>query len=423
MKFARVMIVCSCLCLIMLPGCRKKEVVNQPNDSATAVAIPDPLPEVPLDSAVKDSIDLLINNYFGNFSDNRKAGMAIGILVDGAVAYTRCLGTTRNDNSGSPITRQTKFNIHPTGPFKSPETFSLFSNEGFKKANVQLSSTPDESVAYPHALSLHSPNDEDGFDLKALPLKAVDKKGVMWASLDETMRYLVANPNDGLEKCDPELFKQETLCNELSGTGYRVVVASVPSKKLQIVLMENSYNSVYIMDFFEHAINILVPVEIQEKASDDDENSDSEEVEDMFPRQRRIYYALDGNDKQKLEGLIAKYHCDNGYSDFQIVLENNSFILKTENWESRIAAYDTYDADFVSVSDDGRIEVEDAVTGYRLLDAPVADLRITPEFDDKNIAKSVAIGHEFNQYEKIGELDMLFRYKEIENFTTCNRVE
>ena len=89
-------------------------------------------------------------------------------------------------------------------------------------------------------------------------------------------------------------------------------------------------------------------------------------TEEMKPQERRILYSLN---KKSDSGLLGKYKCDDEYRDFRFVMDGDEFVLKTDNWSSRIGGIDTYDADVSKpkVNEDGELIVDGAIKEYRLL--------------------------------------------------------
>lgn len=411
-RLAILLCVVGFLCL----SCQPKNDKSGNIQSGADVSVPSSaskelvLAEGTLESEVKVSVDSFLDDYFSRSWKEKfkQSGIAIGILINGVVVYTRCYGLTRGGASGNRVTRQTMFNVHPMNPFKSAEELNMFTIEGFAKAGVVVPATPDGSYAYPHAAFVRDANEEETNDFVELSFDVVGQKGVLWASLDGVMRYLVTNPNlEGLKTSFD--FKQEVLSQSMNGSGYHVDVAWVPSKKIHIIVLENSEG---LPSIVESLLTRLMPDEV--KAVEEEEDLEEEEME---PNLRQIYYALDK--KEDFEGGCAKYKCDGGYDDFEIVWDGKSYVLETARWRSRIGAYDTYDASMVTITDEGEIDLEDAETTYRLLDAPVADVRMVPTFDAHNRLESIELGYMIDGYERLGET--VYHFRTIEPFTVCMR--
>ncbi len=87
------------------------------------------------------------------------------------------------------------------------------------------------------------------------------------------MRYLVTNPNlEGLKTSFD--FKQEVLSQSMNGSGYHVDVAWVPSKKIHIIVLENSEG---LPSIVESLLTRLMPDEV--KAVEEEEDLEEEEME------------------------------------------------------------------------------------------------------------------------------------------------
>lgn len=65
------------------------------------------LAEGTLKSEVKVSVDSFLDDYFRRSWKEKfkQSGIAIGILINGVVVYTRCYGLTRGGASGNRVTR------------------------------------------------------------------------------------------------------------------------------------------------------------------------------------------------------------------------------------------------------------------------------------------------------------------------------
>ena len=368
--------------------------------------------EMPIEAGMADLIDEIIDDRFGMLAGIGQGGggIAVGILIDGKIAYTHCAGMmgTKPD---ARVTPKSKFNVHPVNPFKLSSETKLFTAEGFKNAGVDdISFSPDESFAHPYDISLNTPESESEYHVTELPFAVTQADGSLWASLEDTLRYLVLNPTpDGMENNTYDHFDAKTLRTMLHGSGYTVSLVYVPSHKVYIVLLENSVD--LGIDFYEDIIlGILLP---------EYRNSNNYVDEEFNPHERRIFYELD---RERESSLIAKYKCNEEYRDFEIVWEDNEFILKTEHWSSRIGGSDTYDIEMnkTRVTDDGELIIDGAIEAYRLLDAPVSDMEIAPEFDENKNILSVTVGEEIQVYETIE--NSRYHSRVIDVFMTCKPV-
>ncbi len=368
----------------------------------------------PVSSGAKEILDLRIDDRAHSMTAMGQdgGGIAVGILIDGAVAYTHCIGTASNDRDDD-ITPDTKFNVHPGNPFKISHDSSLFTVDGFKKAGISsIAFSPEESFAHPNDISLLTPESEDDYENVILPFKVTQAEGTVWASLNDVMRYLASNPvPDILAEYRYEHFSGKTLRYMLHGSGYTVSVAYVPSQKIYVIILENSID--LGIDWYVGSIlTALMP--------DSNVGSGHYKSKEMNPQERRILYSLDKKDNA---ALIGKYQCEDGYRDFQIDWDGNKFVLNTDNWNSRIGGIDTYNADInkASVNDEGELTIEGASKEYRLLDAPVSDMRITPEFDENHKIISVTIGEERHEYELIGNTH--YHSCIVDKFMTCKPIK
>ncbi len=365
-----------------------------------------------LSSEAKENIDFKISSRTDSLVDMGQGGggIAVGILIDGAVAYMHGFGTASNDKDDD-ITPDTKFNVHPGNPFKISHDSSLFAVDGFKKAGVSdIAFSPEESFAHPNDISLLNSDSDDNYKSVVLPFKVTEAKDTVWASLNDVMHYLASNPvPDILTEYQYDYFNEKTLRYMLHGSGYTVSVAYVPSQKTYIVILENSID-LGIDAYEDDILTALMPDFISEHYYN---------LEEMNPQERRILYSLNEKDNA---ALIGKYQCEDGYRDFQIEWNGNEFVLNTDNWSSRIGGIDTYYADVTepSVNDKGELTIEAEIKEYRLLDAPVSDMRITPEFDENNKIISVTIGEERHEYELIN--DTRFHSCIVDKFMTCKHV-
>lgn len=388
------------------------EVKNATQDNLASQVTSEPivLRDALLAPEVADKITKEIEHRWKllNEDDQAGGGVAIGVVIDDAVVYTHFVGATRIDGEGSAMTRQTMFNVHPGNPFKVSSESDMFTAEGFKKAGVtDIAYEPDESFAHPHMYTSRTPEDEEGYD-KMLSFEETKAKGDLWANLDGVMRYLASNqPVAGLTKINMNNFEEEVLDRVAYGNGFTVSVTSVPSRKMYIVILENSIDKG--IDCYETSVlGELVPHNMQPDTT----------IEEMSPDRRQIYYALGKDDK----ALVGQYQCDEGYRNFEIVYDEHKdeYLLITDRWRSRIAGVDTYEASNASVNEDGELIIDGAEVAYRLLDAPAAELILTPEFDDSKNIQSFTVGDEWNEYERIN--DTIYHYKSINNITTCKPV-
>ena len=371
------------------------------------------LREAPLEPEVADKIteDVEARWKLFNESKSRGNGLAIGVVVDDTVVYTHVWGTTRMDGAGSNITRQTMFNVHPSNPFKVSSESGMFTAEGFKKAGISdIAFEPDESFAHPHMFFFRTPDDDEGTD-KMLSFEETKAKDDLWTNLDAAMRYLAANqPMEGLTKISTNNFYEEILDRVVYGNGFTISVTSVPSRKMYIVILENSFDK-GIDDYEIYVLSELIPHNMEDF-------EDDSTIEEMSPDRRQIYYTL-GNDNK---ALVGQYQCDEGYRNFEIVRDENKdeYILITDRWRSRIAGMDTYEASNASVNEAGELNIEDAETAYRLLDAPGSNLILTPVFDDSKNIQSLTVGDMIHEYERID--NTYYHYQSISRITTCKPV-
>ena len=385
----------------------------QENLTSQGVSIPIVLREAPLAPEVADEITEGIDFRWMMFNESKPSGdgLAIGVVVDDAVVYTHFWGTTRLDGAGSKITRQTMFNVHPANPFKVSSESGMFTAEGFKKAGISdIAFEPDESFAHPHMFSFNTPDDEEGTS-KMLSFEETKAKDDLWTNLDGAMRYLAANqPIEGLTKISMNNFEEEVLDRVVYGNGFTVSVTSVPSRKMYIVILENSFDK-GIDDYETSVLAELVPHNMQDYEYEST-------IEEMSPDRRQIYYALGKDNKS----LVGQYQCDEGYRNFEIVRDENKdeFILITDSWRSRIAGVDTYEASNASVNEKGELIIEGAETAYRLLDAPGTALILTPVFDDSKNILSLTVGDMMHEYERVD--NTIYHYKVIHSITTCKPV-
>ena len=371
-------------------------------------SLPIVLREVPLPPELADEITEGIAFRWSLLNDKaqKEGGVAIGVVIDDAVVYTSFWGTTHKD--GADITRQTMFNVHPANPFKLSSESGMFTAEGFKKAGItDIAFEPDESFAHPHMFSYRTPDDENRIG-KMLSFEETKTKGDLWTNLDGAMRYLASHqPVEGLTKINMNNFEEEVLDRVVYGNGFTVSVTSVPSQKMYIVILENSIDKG--IDCYETSVlEKLVPHNMKPDTR----------IEEMSPDRRQIYYALGKDDKK----LVGQYQCDEGYRNFEIVRDENKdeFILITDRWRSRIAGVDTYETSNASVNEDGELIIDGAEVAYRLLDAPAANLILTPVFDDSKNIQSLTVGDIWNEYERIEST--IYHYKTINSITTCKPV-
>lgn len=365
------------------------------------------LVEASLPLEVKDAINVEINHR-REIVKYYDSGIAIGILVDNTVVYTKFLGTTRMDGAGTPITRHTKFNVNPGNPFKLSTEFGVFSPECFKRAGVNgVATQADELFAHPHVGYFLSTNNNDDKSYKMLSFEEVATKGDLWASMDDVMHYLASHqPLDGFSELRMDNFEEQILEKIMYGNGYTVSISAVPSKKMYIVILENSIDK-GTDDYSTSILAELIP-----------HNMDADtDMVDAKPLERYIYYALDKDENTR---LVARYQCGEGYRNFQIVWKDENFILETDQWHSRISGLDTYEAGQESVDDEGELKIEDAMVSYRLLDAPIPNMVLVPEFDNNKKIQSLTVGEIVYEYERLG--DTYYESRTIRDYTTCKPV-
>ncbi|MBQ9243080.1 MAG: hypothetical protein IJ165_07610 [Proteobacteria bacterium] len=372
------------------------------------VAEPFVLREAPVDAELAETITQLINERWDVLEDRQKtAGIAVGVVKDDAVIYTQFWGQTRSDDAGTPITRKTMFNVHPANPFKLNSESGMFTPEGFQKAGVSdIAFEPDESFAPPHMFGKGDPNDYETYSDVLLPFEMTRTEGDLWANLDGVMRYVAANqPMEGLTAISMNNFEEEIFDRMIYGNGFTISVAAVPSQKLYVVILENSIDK-GIDDYEVSVLGELVSHNM---------NYDTEIVK-MKPLERQIYYELDEADEM---GLAAEYQCGDGYRNFKIVLEGETFILKTDKWHSRISGVDTYEAGSEKVVD-GVLTIDGAEVAYRLLDVPVTNMELIPKFDKDEKIVSLTLSEVI--YETERKDDTYYQDRVIHPITTCKPV-
>lgn len=361
-----------------------------------------------LDPEVADSLIQSLKSRWDSLIQlgQEEGGIAVGIVVDGQVAFTHCMGVTNIGEEGKPITPKTMFNVRPSNPFKISNDFTMFTADGFKSAGVtDIAFSPEESFAHPFDMSDIDPNDEDKDEVTVMPFKVTETKDALWANLDGVMQYLIAHPStDGMVKESLDNFSEEVLRSMMYGSGYTVSVTTVPSEKTYIVILENSVD--LGVDSFESGLWLaLMP---------DKYVSDDREIEEMNPSERRIYYAV--NEKYGKD-LVGQYKCEEGYRDFRIKWDGEYNVLETDHWRSRISAFDTYEAGSESVNENGELEIDGAVTTYKLMDAPAVRTVLIPEYDENKKILSIAVGEERDDYEKLEET--IYHFRMVTPITTC----
>ena len=380
------------------PTAIEEKVAAPDNAAAPKNALSD-LPQAPIDAEIAKELD----NWIGGSRDEYHIpGLALGIVQDGAIAYSICVGTTQDDE-GAEITPETLFNIQPLNPLGDGEEKWVVTAEGLEKAGVKdVAVLPKDDYPRPHGIMSNEEN-------MAIPTKYVEKTNSLWTSLNGMMRFLAVTPSlDGLGTSNhfPDLESDFEISDGLKSHvkmqfGYTVGVYELPAKKLRVVFLANTSHS-HASYFIGEVLSKLGGPGMASLLKD------MEEYESVMNSgsMREMATTIESNAYDKLVGI---YHNEK-FGDIRIIKEDKNLVAEADSWRSRLGFHTSYDSSMneevdkkeaakikkktpnyiLFETDSGATVNETKDSKMVLFDPPVAYYPVEPQYD-KDKVKAILV--------------------------------